>query len=197
MSSDCDIINIYVTYYICIYAYTTPTSTPQLPLRQRRQKRKHIATEDDDDNRYNYFYDVEHQQQQQQHPHTTAAAIVPKLLMKTNQQCQQTHNVWGIYELQRCNGEKIYFTCNNMGVLTRLKPYCTTKTTTLFYYNPITHHVWIAQDGTHIPYYLQEQLLSPQNLQYQLTAANIAPYHPIYLPLATLFSSCTPYATTT
>ena len=160
-----------------VYLYH-PYIHPQLLLRQRRQKRRH----NEDDNRYNYFYDVE---QQQQHPHTTAA-IVPKLLMKTNQQCQQTHNVWGIYELQRCNGEKIYFTCNNMGVLTRLKPYCTTKTMTLFYYNPITHHVWIAQDGTHVPYYLQEQLLSPQNLQCQLTTANIAPYHPIYLPLTTI-----------
>ena len=167
------------------YIYTTPTSTPQL-LRQRRQnKRKHITTEDDDDNRYNYFYDVEHH-----HRHTTVPTpgtmIVPKLLMKTNETCQRTQNVWGIYELQRCNGEKIYFTCNNMGVLTRLSPYCTTKTMTLFYYNPITHHVWIAQDGTHVPYYLQEQLLSPQNLQCQLTNAAIAPYHPIYLPLTTI-----------
>ena len=181
--SNCDIINIYYLLYMHVCLYYHPYIHPQLLLRQRRQKRKHIAaTEDDDDNRYNYFYDVE--QQQHQHPHATA--IVPKLLMKTNQQCQQTHNVWGIYEQQRCNGEKIYFTCNNMGVLTRLKPYCTTKTMTLFYYNPITHHVWIAQDGTHIPYYLQEQLLSPQNLQCQLTTANIAPYHPIYLPLATI-----------
>ena len=179
------ILYILPTIYMHLYLYH-PYIHPQL-LRQRRQnKRKHIATEDDDDNRYNYFYDVEHHH----HPHTVvptvAAAIVPKLLMKTNQQCQQTQNVWGIYELQRCNGEKIYFTCNNMGVLTRLSPYCTTKTMTLFYYNPITHHVWIAQDGTHIPYYLQEQLLSPQNLQCQLTNAAIAPYHPIYLPLTTI-----------
>ena len=165
-----------------VYLYH-PYIHPQLLLRQRRQKRKHIATEDDDDNRYNYFYDVEQQQQQQ--PHTTTT-IVPKLLMKTNETCQRTQNVWGIYELQRCNGEKIYFTCNNMGVLTRLSPYCTTKTMTLFYYNPVTHHVWIAQDGTHVPYYLQEQLLSPQNLQCQLANAAIAPYHPIYLPLATI-----------
>ena len=175
------IVVLYITYYISTYIYTTPTSTPQL-LRQRRQKRKYIITEDED-NRYKYFYDVE----QQRHPHTVP--IVPKLLMKTNETCQQTQNVWGIYELRRCNGEKIYFTCNNMGVLTRLRPYCTTKTMTLFYYNPFTHHVWIAQDGTHVPYYLQEQLLSPQNLQCQLTNAAIAPYHPIYLPLTTILDS--------
>ena len=168
-----------------VYLYH-PYIHPQL-LRQRRQKkRKHIATEDDDDDtRYNYFYDVE----QQHHLHTTIPPpIVPKLLMKTNETCQQTQNVWGIYELQRCNGEKIYFTCNNMGVLTRLNPYCTTKTLTLFYHNPFTHHVWIAQDGTHVPYYLQEQLLSPQNLQCQLANAVIAPYHPIYLPLTTILN---------
>ena len=169
-----------------VYLYHPYIIHPQL-LRQRRQKkRKHIATEDDDDDtRYNYFYDVE----QQHHLHTTIPPpIVPKLLMKTNETCQQTQNVWGIYELQRCNGEKIYFTCNNMGVLTRLNPYCTTKTLTLFYHNPFTHHVWIAQDGTHVPYYLQEQLLSPQNLQCQLANAVIAPYHPIYLPLTTILN---------
>ena len=168
-----------------VYLYH-PYIHPQLLLRQRRQKRKHIAAtedEDNDDNRYNYFYDVEHQQHA---AHTTA--IVPKLLMKTNETCQRTQNVWGIYELQRCNGEKIYFTCNNMGVLTRLNPYCTTKTLTLFYHNPFTHHVWIAQDSTHVPYYLQEQLLSPQNLQCQLANAVIAPYHPIYLPLTTILN---------
>ena len=171
------------TYYVYVCLYH-PYIHPQLLLRQRRQKRKHIAaTEDDDDNRYNYFYDVE---QQQHHTHTTTTMIVPKLLMKTNETCQRTQNVWGIYELQRCNGEKIYFTCNNMGVLTRLSPYCTTKTMTLFYYNPVTHHVWIAQDSTNVPYYLQEQLLSPQNLHCQLANAAIAPYHPIYLPLTTI-----------
>ena len=168
-----------------VYLYR-PYIHPQLlrqHLQRRQKKRKHITTEDnddDDDNRYDYFYDVEH------HPPT--GSIVQKLLMKTNEICQRTQNVWGIYELQRCNGEKIYYTCNNMGVLTRLSPYCTTKTMTLFYYNPITHHIWIAQDGTHVPYYLQEQLLSPQNLQCQLTNAAIAPYHPIYLPLTTILN---------
>ena len=171
---------IYYLLYMHLYLYH-PYIHPQL-LRQRRQKRRHRNNDEDDDNRYNYFYDVEH------HTVPTTSAIVPKLLMKTNETCQQTQNVWGIYELQRCNGEKIYFTCNNMGVLTWLSPYYTTRTMTLFYYNPVTHHVWIAQDGTHLPYYLQEQLLSPQNLQCQLTNAVISPYHPIYLPLTTILN---------
>ena len=159
----------------------------QLPPRhhhtRHQQKRRHIDDDnrhDDDDNRYNYFYDVEQ--------HTTVPSYVPKLILKTNDKCRQSKDVWGIYESQHCcTGEKIYYTCNNMGLLTRLSPYSTTgRTITLFYYNPHTHHVWIAKEDTHAPYYLQEQLLSPQNLQFQLSNAVIAPFHPIYLPLTTI-----------
>ena len=161
--------------YICSCIYTTPTSTSHscCDIVINREN------DDDDDTRYNYFYNVEHTA-------NVLRTIVPKLLMKTNEKCQQTKNVWGIYESQRCNGERIYFTCNNLGVLTRLIPYSTTNTMTLFYYNPHTHHVWIAKEDTHVPYYLQEQLLSPQNLQFQLTNAVIALYHPIYLPMTTI-----------
>ena len=158
------------------FLYTTPTSNPQLLRHHQQRKRRH--NDDDDNNRYNYFYDVEQ--------HTDVPSYVPKLVMKMNDKCRQSKNVWGIYESQRCNGEKIYFTCNNLGLLTRLIPYSTTNTLTLFYYNPHTHHVWIAKEDTHVPYYLQEQLLSPQNLQFQLTNAVIAPYHPIYLPMTTI-----------
>ena len=157
------------------FVYTTPTCTSQLS-RHHQRKRRH---NNDDDNRCDYFYYVEHRT-------TDVPSYVPKLVMKTNDKCRQTKNVWGIYESQRCNGEKIYFTCNNLGLLTRLIPYSTTSTLTLFYYNPHTHHVWIAKEDTNVPYYLQEQQLSPQNLQFQLTNAVIAPYHPIYLPMTTI-----------
>ena len=154
-----------------------------LHARRHQQKRRHIDDDNDNDDstRYNYFYDVGDQH------HTAVPTYVPKLILKTNDKCRQSHNVWGIYESQHCTGEKIYYTCNNMGLLTRLIPYSTTgRTLTLFYYNPHTHHVWIAKEDTNAPYYLQEQLLSPQNLQFQLSNAVIAPYHPIYLPLTTI-----------
>ena len=156
------------------FFYTTPLIHSQPLLRHQRKRRHNI-----DNDRYDYFYDVEQQT-------ADTPSYVPRLVMKTNDKCRQTKNVWGIYEVKRCNGEKIFFTCNNLGLLTRLNLYSTTNTLTLFYYNPYTHHAWIAKEDTHEPYYLQEQLLSPQNLQFQLSNAVIAPYHPIYLPMTTI-----------
>ena len=121
---------------------------------------------------YEYFYDVELPQH------------IPKLTLKTNDECQQTKSVCDIYELKRCSRDKIYFTSNNLGLLTRLDPYTTTETLTLFYYNLLTHHVWLAKEDTHQPCYLQEQLFSSKQLQFQLVNRIIAT-HPlsIYQPL--------------
>ena len=176
---------VVVLLYAClftIYSTLLPTYVDRYTSSStflHQQKRRHINEDDRTTNRYNYYYDVEQ--------HTTVPSYVPKLILKTNDKCRQSKDVWGIYESQHCTGEKIYYSCNNMGLLTRLIPYSTTgRTLTLLYYNPHTHHVWIAKEDTHAPYYLQEQLLSPQNLQFQLSNAVLAPYHPIYLPLTTI-----------
>ena len=106
--------------------------------------------------------------------------------MKTNDHCQQTRGIYGIYQWERCNGERIFYTSNTMGTLTRLYPYTVTTNTTatIFFYNPMTQHVWLAKEDTQEPYYLQETYLTPQSLQFQISNHLIVPGHPIYNPMA-------------
>ena len=181
------ILHISIHHYAFIAVTCLPPTSYQTPRRRSTRKRQHTATANEDTYYDRYYYDMpplnnynqllqsNNEQDRRQHD------LIPQLVMTTDDECRSTRNVYGVYALKRCCGITYYYTCNNMGILTKLDPYTTLNTLSLFYYNPHTHDVWLAHRDTHAPHYLQEQLLSPQMIHQQLMHALIAPHHTIVL----------------
>ena len=48
-----------------------------------------------------------------------------------------------------------------------------------FYYNPLTHYMWLAHVENQEPYLLQEKTLAPLLLHFQLNACIVVPNHPL------------------